>query len=55
MASKSNVADGLSRDEDSEMVKLNVAVVKAKLPVWSDTLWEASTSPEREVSGILRR
>ena len=55
VASKSNVADGPSRDDASDMVKLNATFVKAKLPVWLDTLWEAPTCPESEVSGLLRR
>ena len=55
VASKSNVADGLSRDDVSDMVKLNATFVKAKLPVWLDTLWEGPTCPESEVSGFLRR
>ena len=55
VASKSNVADGPSRDDVSDMVKLNATFVKAKLPVWLDTLWDAPTCPESEVSGLLRR
>ena len=55
VASKSNVADGPSRDDVSDMVRLNATFVKAKLPVWLDTLKDAPTCPESEVSGFLGR
>ena len=41
---KSNVADGLSRNDVSDMVRLKATFVKARLPVWLDTLWDAPTS-----------
>ena len=55
VASKSNVADGPFHDDVSDMVRLKATFVKARLPVWLDTLWDASTSSESEVSGFLRR
>ena len=43
VASKSNVADGLSRNDDTGMVRLKATFVEARLPVWLDTLWDAPT------------
>ena len=54
VASKSNVADGPSREIYDEMVKLKAAWREPLLPSWLEHLWSAPAVPAFEVSGLTR-